>query len=236
MLALIVVLTPISLLDSTSMVPISVVPLTTILAGRHGRAGAVAFIAGVFVTYAAIGVLAVLGLDAVFARLNAEFMRFLKNPDTLDFVLQIVIGIVLLIIGQRMANARRSKKREAPPDVAPAQAFVFAAGLVIVGAPGALPYFAAIDQMLRADLPAAQTTASIIFYNLVFVSPLIVIVIARELLGERADLLFSKVNGFMETWGRRLLMIALVLLGLVLVIDGLGWFLGKPLIPVGWPG
>ncbi len=236
MLALLVVLTPISLLDSTSMVPISVVPLTTILSGRHGRGGAVAFIVGVFVTYTAIGILAVLGLDAVFARLNAEFTRFWKNPDTLDFALQIVIGIVLLIIGQRMANARRSKKREAPPDVTPARAFVFAAGLVIIGAPGALPYFAAIDQVLHADLPAIQTTAAILFYNLVFVSPLIVIVIAREFLGERADRLFNKVSGFMETWGRRLIMIALVLLGLVLVIDGVGWFLGRPLIPVGWPG
>jgi uncharacterized membrane protein YphA (DoxX/SURF4 family) len=197
MIALLAILAPISLLDSTSMVPISIVPITTILAGRRALRGAIAFIAGIFVTYAAVGALAVMGLDAVFTRLNAEFTRFWKHPDTLDFALQIVIGAVLLIIGQRMANARRNKEREAPPDVTPWQAFTFASGLVIVGLPGAIPHFAAVDQMLQADLPVAQTVL---------------------------------------TWGRRVIVVALIVLGLILVVDGVGWFFGKPLIPVGWPG
>jgi cytochrome c biogenesis protein CcdA len=218
------------------MVPISIVPITTILAGRRALRGAVAFIAGVFVTYAAAGILAVMGLDVVFARLNARFTRFLKEPDTLDFALQIVIGVVLVVIGQRMANIRRSKERATPPDVTPWQAFVFAAGLVVVGLPGALPYFAAVDQMLRADLPAFHTVLAVLFYNLVFVSPLVGIVLARQLMGASADRFLNAINGFMETWGRRVIVIALIVLGLVLVVDGVGWFLGRPLIPVGWPG
>jgi cytochrome c biogenesis protein CcdA len=236
MTALLAILTPISLLDSTSMVPISLVPITTILAGRRALRGAIAFIAGVFVTYAGVGVLAVMGLDAVFTRLNAEFTRFWKNPDTLDFALQIAIGVVLLVIGQRMANARRSKERTAPPDVTPWQAFTFASGLVIVGLPGAIPYFAAVDQMLRADLPVFQTVLAVLFYNLVFVGPLIAIVLVKQLMGARADALLGAINRFMETWGRRVIMVALILLGLILVVDGVGWFLGRPLIPVGWPG
>ena len=71
MIALLAILTPISLLDSTSMVPISIVPITTILAGRRALGGAMAFIAGIFLTYAAVGLLAVMGLGAVFTRLNA---------------------------------------------------------------------------------------------------------------------------------------------------------------------
>ena len=91
MLALLVLLTPISLLDSTSMVPISIVPMTTALGRPRGLIRAVAFVAGVFVTYVLVGILAVFGLDAVFARLTAEFTRVIKHPNTLDFVLQIAI-------------------------------------------------------------------------------------------------------------------------------------------------
>ncbi|MCK5405826.1 MAG: GAP family protein, partial [Candidatus Krumholzibacteria bacterium] len=203
MIALLAILAPISLLDSTSMVPISIVPITTILAGRRALSGAIAFIAGIFVTYAAVGVLAVMGLDAVFTRLNAEFTRAWKHPDTLDFALQIVIGVVLIVIGQRMANARRSKERVAPPDVTPWQAFTFASGLVIVGLPGAIPYFAAVDQMLQADLSAPQTVLAVLFYNLIFVAPLVAIVVIRQLMGTRADGLLAAITRFMETWGRR---------------------------------
>ena len=135
-----------------------------------------------------------------------------------------------------MATARRSKERTAPPDVTPWQAFTFACGLVIVGLPGALPYFAAVDQMLRADLPVFQTVLAVFFYNLVFVAPLIAIVVFRQWMGARADGVFGAINRFMETWGRRVVTIALIALGLLLVVDGVGWFLGKPLIPVGWPG
>jgi hypothetical protein len=124
----------------------------------------------------------------------------------------------------------------APSDVNSWQAFTFAAGLVIVGLPGALPYFAAVDQMLRADLPTSQTVLAVFFYNLVFVAPLIAIVVVRQLTGARADGILAAINRFMETWGRRVIMIALIALGFLLVVDGVGWFLGRPVIPVGWPG
>lgn len=217
------------------MVPISIVPMTATLARPRGLIRAIAFVAGVFVTYTTIGVLAVFGLDAVFARLTAEFTRVIKHPNTLDFVLQIAIGLALLIIGQKMASARRAKKKEPPADVTPWRAFVFAAGLVVVGAPGALPYFAAIDQVLRADLQVLPSVVAILFYNLVFVAPLVAIILLRVLLGRRADGALAAVNRFMEKWGRRIIMFLLIVLGLILVVDGVGWFVGRPLIPVGWP-
>ena len=38
-------------------------------------------------------------------------------------------------------------------------------------------------------------------------------------------------NRFFSAWGPRVIVGILVVLGIVLVMDGIGWFLGKPLLP-----
>ena len=38
--------------------------------------------------------------------------------------------------------------------------------------PGALPYFAAIDLILKEDLPLVSAGLALLYYNLVFVLPL----------------------------------------------------------------
>jgi cytochrome c biogenesis protein CcdA len=132
-----------------------------------------------------------------------------------------------------MAAARRAKeKADRLESVTPAQAFTAAAGLTIVGMPGAVPYLGAIDQVLKADLSVLSSVAALVFYNIVFVLPLVVLVNIRQLFPQQADRLFGLIGRLAESWGKRVIMALLIVLGLALIIDGIGWFFGYPLIPV----
>ncbi len=116
--------------------------------------------------------------------------------------------------------------------MSPARVFLLAAGLNLLGLPGALPYLGAIDLILRADLPLPTMVLALAYYSVVFIMPLAAIVAVRAVLAERSAPIFDAVNRFFDTWGRRLLVALILILGVLLVVDGVGWFLGHPLIPV----
>ena len=234
MVELLVILTPIGLLDSMSAVPFFILPMTILLGGNRPLLGSLMFIAGVFITYFPFGLLLLFGLDMVFDWLNATVAGFLsKEPDTLDLVLQLAIGLLMVVFGYRIAAARESRgERDGAAAVTPGAAFVLAALLNLSGMWGALPYFAAIDQILRADLEAGGMVLVLAYYNLVFVVPLLVFIGLRYALGQRTDRLFQTMTRFLTRWGRRLIVYILFGLGVVLLADGIGWFMGMPLIPI----
>ena len=137
------------------------------------------------------------------------------------------------VFGLRIARARRSRgERSASGGMTPLRAFAAGAGLTVVGMPVAIPYFAAIDLVLRADVVLVRQLGALLYYNLVFVAPLAAIVALRLVLGERGARILDAVKRFFDTWGQRVIVALLMGLGVVLVVDGIGWFLGLPLIPV----
>ena len=88
MLELLAVLTPIALIDSTSITPLALVPLATILAGRRPFGTAFAFLAGLFVSYLIMALLFLFGLSSVLTRLNAWLSYRWDNPEPADFGIQ----------------------------------------------------------------------------------------------------------------------------------------------------
>jgi cytochrome c biogenesis protein CcdA len=238
MLELLTVLTPIALIDSTSVTPLGLVPLATILTGKRPFGTAFAFLAGLFISYLIMALLFLFGLSSVLTRLNAWLSYRWDNPEPADFGIQILVGLVMLFFGLRIAEIRKSRSsgRELQSGVSPVSAFGFGFLMNVVGFPGALPYFAAADRIAQADPPVADTVLAVVFYVTIFVLPLTAIVLLRALLGQRMDAIMQAIQDFFDTKGKRLLMVLLVLLGLILVVDGVAYFLGGPLIPIGFPG
>jgi cytochrome c biogenesis protein CcdA len=233
MISLLAVLAAIAIIDSTSMLPVGIVAMVVLLSGNRPYLNSAAFIAGTFIPYYAFSLLALFGLSTVIDQINETVERMWKHPDTLDIILGIAIGVVLLVFGYHLSRARaKEQDSNAMASITPARVFIIAAGIMIVGLPGAVPMFAAIDQILRVDLDALSMALAMLFYSVVFVLPLIGIVLIRVILRERSDELFETISRFFEKWGRRVIVTLLVVLGLVLVVDGIGWFLGMPLIPV----
>lgn len=238
MLELLAVIAPIALIDSTSITPMALVPLATILAGRRPYVVAASFLLGLFVSYLVMALGFLLGLSAVLTKVNAWASYRWNNPEPADFAFEILLGLVMLVSGFRIAEKRTSKTggREIQSGVTPAAAFGFGCVLNIVGFPGALPYFAAADRIVQADLPLSGAVLAVVIYVAIFVLPLAAIVVMRAVLGSRMDGVMQAIRRFFDTWGKRLVIVLLVLLGIVLVLDGAAYFLrGVPLIPIGYP-
>ena len=238
MFELLTVLTPIALIDSTSITPLGLVPLATILAGKRPFGAAFSFLAGLYVSYLIMCLLFLFGLSTALLRLNTWLSYRWDNPEPADFGVQILVGLVMLVFGIRIAEKRKSKSggRELKSGVTPASAFGFGFLLNVVGFPGALPYFAAADRIAQANPPTSDAVMAVVYYVTIFVLPLTAIVLLRALLGKRMDAIMQSIQGFFDSWGKRLIMVLLVLLGLILVVDGVAYFLGGPLIPIGFPG
>jgi len=233
MAELVLVLTPIALLDSTSIIPLCIVLLVILLGGPSPLFRSTALLAGIFVTYLACGLLVLFGLQSVFDAINAYALEVWKNPNTVELISQILIGFVLVVLGLRMARGRKQQtEKKAPTAVTASQAFVTGAGMTIVGLPGAVPYLAAIDLILRSDQTTGQAVMVLAVYNIVFVSPLAAIVALSLVLGERSQRLLHNIRGFFDRWGQRLIVSLMLVLGALLIMDGIGWVLGTPLIPV----
>ena len=236
---LIPILTSIALVDSTSITPVALVPLMQVLAGARPYRVAAAFLVGLYVSYLAMALAFLFGLNALFLRFNAWLSHRWHHPEPVDFLVELVVGLLLVYFALRRRDVRRERTagKTVSAEVSPAAAFGFASMLNLVGFPGALPYFAAADAILRADLPSSVAVLSVVYYVLVFVVPLTAIVVLRAVLGRRGDGFMQAVSRFFETWGKRVLMVLMLVLGAVMTVDAVAfWLRGVPLIPVGWPG
>lgn len=234
MIELLGVLIAIGLIDSTSIVPLCIFFLIGLLAGPRPLVGSSAFILGVFVAYLICGFLLLFGLQSLFDAINEYAMRVWQSPKTEELIFQIILGLVLCAFGWRIARARKKRPAKDPDrrGTSPTQAALAGAGITIVGLPGAVPYFAAIDLILRSEVPLSQQILALVVYNLAFVAALIVIIALGLSLGSKGTVILHKIREFLDTWSQRVIVALLMILGVVLVADGIGWFLGYPLIPV----
>ncbi len=234
MSTLLIVLAGISLLDSTSIISVCIVPLAAILGGSRPVAAGVGFLAGIFLTTLAVGVSVFLGLDVLFDAIGPTVSRLWNQPNAAELITQAFIGGALLAFGWRLRKPRQAEDHTADSRgaVSPGRALGLGAGLTIVGLPGAIPYLGAIDLILRADLGPAASGFALVFYCIVFVLPLTILLIVRMVLPEKSEGIFRRVAEVAERWGRQLVVAALVIVGVVLLADAVGWFLGSPLLPV----
>jgi len=187
------------------------------------------------VVYIPFGILLTLGLDSTFDALSETVSDWIKQkPDCIDLLVQLVIGIAMLALGYHIARSRARKVAEDPNiKVTPMMAFSFSALLMITGLWGALPYFAAVDLILRAELSNVRMIFSIIYYNLIFITPLIIFYIIGNLLGAKAKPFFDKLISWLLRFGKISITIALYSLGALLIADAVGWYFDYPIIPIG---
>ena len=232
MAELLAILTPIGFLDSTTFVPLCIALLVTLLAGSRPVLHSAALILSIFVVYFVSGLLILLGLQSIFDEISARAARIWTDPETEELIFQILLGIALCVFGARIAARRRKSDKKFATGMTLIQVLLAGAGLALVGLPGSVTYLAAIDLILRAELALAQESMALGFYNVVYVLPLAVIVFVRLALGERSQGVFDATKLFFDRWGQRVIVALLIVFGLILVVDGIGWLLGHPLIPV----
>ena len=217
MISLLLILIPIALVDSIS--PVRFGLLVTLLGRERPFASAGVFIVGVFSGYFILGFLISLGLDRFIDWLLPE------NPHPLDFGLSALVGLILLLLGLRNLTSPNLEKpaQEREPDSLWG-IFVMSWAITFATAPAAVPYLAGIDQILRADVSDFQAVLALAFYCTVYVTPLLVLLLLRTLLGKSGIQLLRKINDLIDRFMPRLMAALFALLGVVLLVDAGGYF------------
>lgn len=170
------------------------------------------------------------GAGVILAVFMEKIAAYFANPHTVDFVIGLILGLVLiwLAIGSRKDTGKRPD--EELPQFTVASAFGFGAVINFIGIPFAVPYFAAIDQILKADLRATQAVLVILSYNLAYALPFTIVPLLTMVMGKRARPVLAKVNGVLDRISGFLMPVLLGLIGLVLVVDAIKYFIsGTPL-------
>lgn len=229
MLTLLIILGVIALLDSLSMVPLAVLPMAVALGGARPFRTAGGFVAGMYVAYFSSGIVLVLGMDALFERFGAYFSRLWNQPNALELGVQVLIGVLLVASSCYLKRPEQPKPERAEPSSAsPGAFFVLGATLIFVGIPGAVPYAAAVERIVRYDPGWLLTLLSLLFYNLLFVTLFLVMMLTRYAFPQHSERFFAALARLTTALMPKLVAALFFLGGLLMVVDGVAWLtMGK---------
>jgi cytochrome c biogenesis protein CcdA len=208
------ILLPILLTDVANPVLLA---LVVYLAGApRGILLASAALTGHTAAYFASGVLIALG----FERLTA----FVADPGPISYSLGLLLGLLLLWAAWK---SRAQDPQNPPPEDPPAtlgSAFTTGAIINFIGIPFALPYFAAIDQILKAQLEVSGSLLLLAGYNLAYLLPFTMVPLATLIMGVQARAPLERLNQWVERVAAVLLPFILGAVGLALIVDALLYF------------
>ena len=180
---------------------------------KHPVSNSSAVLIGHAVAYFIAGFILALGLERITDRL--------ANPQFVDYIISLLLGILLLWVTFRPKN--KTKKEQAKPDgvLTPVKAFGLGAIINFVGIPFALPYFAALNQILKADLTIIDSVIVLFAYNLLYALPFVIVPVLVAMNGERSQSLLKRINLVVERASAYLMPALLAIAGFALVGDAI---------------
>ena len=180
-------------------------------------ANSTAFLAGHTVSYFVSGIIIALGLNQITDRLD--------NPHPVDFVIELLIGLLCLWAALASREGKASADRNPDRELTPAYCFGYGAVVNFIGVPFALPYFAAVDQLLKADLSLESSLFVLAFYNIAYALPFLLVPIMVALIGDSSKPILDKINSVLITLVDKFMPVILLLLGVALTADALVYLL-----------
>ena len=214
MIDLLAVVLPILLVDILN--PVLFAMLVFAAGSNRPVANSSAILAGHTLAYFVAGVAIAHGMEQISDRL--------ANPHQIDFIISGLVGVGLLLM------VLPTKKKGAPTatepewELTPLKCFGLGAVVNFVGIPFALPYFAVVDQLLKADLSMTGSLVVLAIYNLGYALPFIIVPAMVAVSGEGAKPLLEKINGYIGKASDLLMPWMFGALGLVLVADSVAYF------------
>lgn len=161
----------------------------------------------------------------VLALFMEKITDYLSTPHTIDFIIQLILGAVLVWLAFQARKDPGKRPDENAPQLTVFSAFTFGAMVNFIGIPFAVPYFAAIDQVLQTDFTAMQVVAVLLGYNLIYAIPFAIVPILSAIMGKNAQPLLARVNAGLDRASTILMPLLLGLLGLALLIDAASYFI-----------
>lgn len=182
----------------------------------------IAILVGHTLAYFCAGIVLALGLERIIHRL--------ENPQHIDFYIGLVVGALLLWVGLLLCRKSEKTERKENAALTPIKALGLGAVVNFVGIPFALPYFAALDQILKVNFAVTETLLILLSYNILYALPFTIVPILVAILGARSQSILQSINTFLERVSAVLMPVLLILLGGALVADAANYFVtGKGL-------
>jgi cytochrome c biogenesis protein CcdA len=196
MLKLTIAVAAIALPDSIN--PSLILVALYLAMGPHPLRRTAAFTAAAFAVTFAGGVVFAFGLGDLILSIVP------KPGDTLKYALIAAAGAVLLVGGGviwalRESLPKRDAARAEKAEQAGGSAVLMGAGIAGVELLSAFPYFAAIALIAGSSASTPEKLLLLVFYNVVYVLPLIAIVAVCAATGPRAEHVLSRVRGWVLT-------------------------------------
>jgi cytochrome c biogenesis protein CcdA len=165
------------------------------------------------------------GAGVLLALFMERITEYLSTPHTIDFIIELILGAVLVWLAFQARKDPGKRQDEKSPELNVVSAFTFGAVVNFVGIPFAVPYFAAIDQVLKADLTAIQAVYVLLGYNLIYAMPFAIVPVLSAIMGKEAQPLLARVNAGLDRASSVLMPLLLGLLGFALLLDAGSYFI-----------
>lgn len=175
-----------------------------------------AVLLGHTVAYFFVGIVLALGLERIAERL--------ADRKPFDYVIGLIIGLVLILVAIPSRKKSYKRPQERALQLTPIKAFGFGAVVNFIGIPFAVPYFAAIDQILKAGVSAATALVMLAAYNALYALPFAVVPLLVAVLRDRGRPILERINAVLERVSGYIMPLLLSLVGLALTVDAIKYF------------
>ncbi len=168
--------------------------------------------------------MAYFGAGIILALFMDSITEFFANPRLIDFIVELVLGVILLWVAFGARKNTGKRPEETTTEFSVIGAFGFGAVINFIGIPFAVPYFAAIDQILKTDSTTTQSVLLLLSYNLAFALPFALVPVLSAVMGERARPVLMRINQGLDKVSGVLMPLLLGLVGLALLADAITYF------------
>ncbi|MGZ4168004.1 MAG: GAP family protein [Solirubrobacteraceae bacterium] len=194
-----------------SLNPSTVGPALVLAAGARRVRRVTEFTLGVWTVNLVAGLVLLVGPARLLLDLVPHPQRNVRH------LIELIAGIVLIALAViTWASRRRLARRPLPMARAEGRssAFVTGASLAAVELPTAAPYLAVVAGVAASTATAPEQILLVVLYNLAFVVPLLAILVALLVAGDRADPWLTRLGAWLQRrW-------PVVLAGLLMFVGG----------------
>lgn len=173
------------------------------------------YVAAIYITYFALGVMMVLGIDTLL-----PFLGGVLRGRT-GLIVQCLVGLALLVYGLTASTTRTSSRVVARPSASTYAALaVLGVTVTAMELPTAIPYFAAIALITGAELPIQAWAPLLGVYNLIFVLPPIALLVGHFVVGKRLAAPYAALRERLQTGAQETMLWIAGLVGGGLLVTG----------------
>ncbi len=215
-----------SLFDSVSTTQ-QIIIFALLLATNRPAANAFSFLAGLSLSYLALGIIGLLEIG----KLNALLGNFINMPsmisDTSYYKIQLITGVLFLIWG--IVYAVRKKYSKKPPSensliarlkrINPVICLLIGVFITVSCFPVSLPYIGAIEKLDHSSLAFHSRILMIVLYNIVYALPMLIVYPLYLYLRSHVEDWEHKLHFHINRWNVVLTFLLLAGMGLLFIID-----------------